>query len=135
VANSQSIANGVPTVDDATDPVGEPENQDASTDPVGHRNHDDAPTDAPQPEGAHPESIEAADEQEGCRPFFVRIGGRAVVLPLACVAALLVGFGSVTAVLAHRPAGATGYTAGAYDGAARRAVPRHHDATNQRGNS
>ena len=81
---------------------------DEATDPVAPNDADGAPTDraalredgAPRPlDDAHPESVEAADEEDGRRSFFARIGGRAVVVPLACVAAFLVGFGSVAAVL------------------------------------
>ncbi len=45
------------------------------------------------------ESTEAAADEEEGRPFFHRIGNRAVWLPLACVAALLIGFGAMTAAL------------------------------------
>lgn len=86
-------------VDDVTDPVGEPEAANASTDPAGHGEAKDAPTHAPQPKGTHTELVEAAGEEEDRRSFFARIGGRRVVIPLACVAAFLVGFGSVTVVL------------------------------------
>jgi hypothetical protein len=44
------------------------------------------------------EPTEAAPDEEEGRPFFQRIG-RAVWLPLACVAALLVGYGSTTVLL------------------------------------
>jgi hypothetical protein len=45
------------------------------------------------------ESTAAAADEEEDRPFFQRIGSRAVWLPLAFVAALLVGFGSMTVLL------------------------------------
>jgi hypothetical protein len=52
------------------------------------------------------ESTEAAADEQGRRSFSHRIGSPAVVLPLACVAAFLVGFGSMTALLrlGDRPA-------------------------------
>ena len=46
--------------------------------------------------------VHAADADEdsgGKHRLFRVIGNRAVMVPLACIAALLVGFGSVTAVL------------------------------------
>src|SRR5262245_59020903 len=72
---------------------------DASTDPVAHSEPDDAPKDAPQPQPDHPESMEAADADKGLRSFFGRISRRTVLVPLACPAAFLIGFGSVSAVL------------------------------------
>ncbi len=69
------------------------------------------------------ESTEAAADEEEGRPFFHRIGNRAVWLPLACVAALLIGFGAMTVgAQARRLAGGVGYQAGADDSGARSAA-------------
>jgi hypothetical protein len=52
------------------------------------------------------ESARPAADEESRRSFSQRIGSRGVLLPLACVAALLIGFGSVAALLSlgDRPA-------------------------------
>src|SRR5215204_2226035 len=86
---SPVTARGGPLVDEPTDPIGPPDAGDAP------QRHDDITA----------ESTEPAADEEG-RSLFARFGGRPVLLPLACVAALLVGFGSVTAVmkLTDRPA-------------------------------
>jgi hypothetical protein len=96
VTTSEVSASGVPLVDDATDPDAQREADGPLTDPAALPETDGAPL---RRDDAHREAIEAADEKEGRRSFFARIGGRAVVLPLACVAAFLVGFGSMMAVL------------------------------------
>jgi hypothetical protein len=62
---------------------------------------------APQPrDDVTGESARPAADTEGRRSISRRIGSRGVLLPLACVAALLVGFGSVAALLrlGDRPA-------------------------------
>jgi hypothetical protein len=82
-------------VDEATEPAAQREADGARTDPAALPETGGA---ARPQDDADWETIEAADEQEARRSFFARVGGR-VVLPLACVAAFLVGFGSVMAVL------------------------------------
>jgi hypothetical protein len=103
VAISEVSGSDVALGEDATDSIALHEADGAPTDRVARREADGAPhglNDAPR------ESIEAANEEEGGRSFFARFGGRRLLLPLACVAAFLVGFGSVTAVmkLTDRPA-------------------------------
>jgi hypothetical protein len=95
VTTSEGSPSDVPLVDQATDPAAQREADGAPTNPAALPETDGA---ARPQDDAHRESIEAADE-EGDRSFFSRIGGRAVVIPLACVAAFLVGFGSMVAVL------------------------------------
>jgi hypothetical protein len=102
VANTQVIVSGVP-LDEATDPAVQREADGALTDPATLGETNGAPR---RLDDSHRESIEPAADEEGGRSFSSKIGGRAVLLPLACVAAFLVGFGSVTAVikLTDRPA-------------------------------
>jgi len=95
VANTQGSVSGVP-LDKATDPAAQREADGALTDPAALRETNGAPR---RLDDAHRESIEPATDEEGARSFSSRIGGRAVVVPVACVAAFLVGFGSVTAVM------------------------------------
>src|SRR4029453_14710354 len=86
---SPVTARGVPLVNEPTDPIGPPD--------AG---------DAPQrPDDITAESTEPAADEESRRSFSHR-GRRAVLISLACVAALLVGFGSVTVLLklGDRPA-------------------------------
>jgi hypothetical protein len=101
VAISQVSRNVAPG-NEATAPIAPHEPDGSPTDPPAERDS------APDRHGDGPprESIEPAADREGGRSFASRIGTRAVLLPLACVAALLVGFGSVTAVmkLTDRPA-------------------------------
>jgi hypothetical protein len=103
VTTSEGSPSGVPLVDQATDPAAQREADGAPTNPAALPETNGA---ARPQDDAHRESTEAADEEEGDRSFFSRIGGRAVVIPLACVAAFLVGFGSMMAVLrlGDRPA-------------------------------
>jgi hypothetical protein len=79
----------VPLVDEATNPIAVPDADGAP------QRQDDITAESARP---------AADEES--RSFSQRIGSRGVLLTLACVAALLVGFGSVTALvrLGDRPA-------------------------------
>jgi hypothetical protein len=86
---SPVTARGVPLVNEPTDPIGPP---DAGGAP---QRHDDITA----------ESAERAADEESCRSFSHR-GRRAVLISLACVAALLVGFESVTVLLklGDRPA-------------------------------
>jgi hypothetical protein len=86
---SPVTARGVPLVNEPTDPIGPP---DAGGAP---QRHDDI----------RAESTEPAADEESRRSFSHR-GRRATLLSLACVAALLVGFGSVTVLLklGDRPA-------------------------------
>jgi hypothetical protein len=118
-------------VDEATEPVALSE-VDEATDPVALSEADEAP---PRQDDIAQESTEAAADEEGGRTFAHRIRSRAVWLPLACVAALLVGFGSMNGpAQARRRACTVGHQAGADDSGARRAAavrrcPRRHDAT------
>jgi hypothetical protein len=73
----------VPLVDEATDPIALPE---AAGTPQ-------------RKEDITAESARPAADDESRRSFSRRIGSRGVLIPLACVAALLVGFGSVAALL------------------------------------
>jgi hypothetical protein len=90
VPGSGVNARGVALVDDATDPVA------PLGDDTAPRRQDDITAQSTKP---------AADEGTR-RSFAHRIRSRAVWLPLACVAALLVGFGSMTVLLrlGDRPA-------------------------------
>jgi hypothetical protein len=76
---------------------------DEPTDPVTLPEADGAPQ---RQDDITQESAEAAPDEERDRSFSHRIGSRAVWLPLACLAALLVGFGSMTVLLrlGNRPA-------------------------------
>jgi cytoskeletal protein RodZ len=83
VPGSGVNARGVALVEEATDPVV----------PLG----DDT---APQRhEDSNSQSTKAAADEERRRSFAHRIRSRKVLVPLACVAAFLVGFGSVTALI------------------------------------
>jgi hypothetical protein len=83
VSVSPVTARGVPLVNEPTDPIG----------PL------DAGGAAQRPDDITAESTEPAADEERRRSFSYRIGSRKVWLPLALVAALLVGFGSMTVVL------------------------------------
>jgi hypothetical protein len=89
-------------LEEAAVPVALPEAGEA-TDPVTLPEADEAPR---RQAGTTQEPTEAAADEEGGRSFSHRIRSRAVWLPLACVAALLVGFGSMTVLLrlGDRPA-------------------------------
>jgi hypothetical protein len=88
----RNTASVVRLMDDATDPVAKTGGDDAPTDPAALDEHAGA---GGQGDGESP----APDQEAGRRSFFARIGGRGVVVPLACVAAFLVGFAFMTAVL------------------------------------
>ena len=90
VSVSPVSARGVPLVDEPTDPIGPPDAD------GGPQRQDDFTA----------ESTEPAADEESRRAFSHRIGRCAILLSLACVAALLVGFGSVTVLLrlGDRPA-------------------------------
>jgi hypothetical protein len=98
----RATPSGVPLIHDATDPGGETDGNDAPTDPTALRKSDGALRGQGDADG----ESRAPDQEAGRRSFLARLGGRAVLLPLACVAALLIGFASVTAVLrlTDRPA-------------------------------
>jgi hypothetical protein len=98
----RATASGVPNMDLATDPIGEIDGNDAPTDPIALHESDDTLRGKGDANG----ESRAPDQGAGRRSFFARLGGRAILLPLACAAALLVGFVSVTAVLrlTDRPA-------------------------------
>jgi hypothetical protein len=76
---------------------------DAATDPVALPEATTAPQ---RQDDITQESTEATADEQRVRSFSHRIRRRAVWLPLACVAALLVGFGSMTILLrlGDRPA-------------------------------
>ena len=73
----------VPLVDEATEPIALPDVDGAS------QRRDDITS----------ESVRPAADEGSRRSFSQRIARRGVLLPLACVAALLIGFGSVAALL------------------------------------
>jgi hypothetical protein len=76
---------------------------DEATAPIAPLGSDGAPQ---RQDDITAESTEAGADEESRKSFSQRIGNRAVLLPLACVTALLVGFASVTALLrlGDRPA-------------------------------
>jgi hypothetical protein len=83
VPGSGVNARRVALVDEATDPVA----------PLG----DDTPP--PRQDDITSQSTKPAADEGTRRSFAHRIRSRRVLLPLACVAAFLVGFGSVTALI------------------------------------
>jgi hypothetical protein len=95
VPGSRVAAREASLADEATTPVALSE-ADEATDPVALSEADEAPQ---RQDDTTPEPTGAAAGEEGGRSFPHRIGSRAVWLPLACVAALLVGFASMTVLL------------------------------------